>query len=209
VQEEDPVKSSYRFVALLATVALAVGGPAAFAHDGGGHGGGHHGNGHGDRHGGEILRSALVGSTPPNATPTPGPTLFGVPPAGAPWTIGESQVRVRADRVRVRGEGLLLINTGDPARDGTTGPVQMVTAAVFCNDSATPAFTSAAVPLDPDGDFRVDEDLTTPLPSPCLAPAVLVRIAQAAGAPVANGAYIAANGGNAPAAAAAPKEDDD
>lgn len=180
------MKSSYRFVALLSTVALALGATTAFAHDGGGH----HGRGHGDRHGGEILRSALVGSTP---TAAGGPTLFGVPPGGAAWTIGESQVRVRADRVRARGEALLLAN-------GTTGPVQMVVAAVFCNDSTTPAFTSNPVPLDPDGDFRVDQDLTTALPGPCLAPAVLVRIAQASnGAPT--GAYIAATGGNAPAAA--------
>jgi hypothetical protein len=197
------MKMSYRFVALLATVALSVGATSAFAHDGGGH----HGKGHGNRHGGEILRSGLVGSTPATAA-QPGPVLFGVPPAGAPWTIGNSEARVRADRVRVRGRGLLLVNTGNPALDGTVGAVQMVAAAVFCNGSTTPAFTSAAVPLDPDGDFRVDEDLATPLPSPCLAPAVLVRIAQANGAAVPNGAYIAANGGNAPAAAAAADDDD-
>jgi hypothetical protein len=195
------VNTSYRFVALLATVALAAGATTAFAHDGGGG----QGSGHGNRHGGEILRSGLVGSTPPAKG---GPPLFGVPAAGAPWTIGRSEARVRADRVRVRGEGLLLVNTGNAALDGTTGPVQMVAAAVFCNDSTTPAFTSAAVPLDPDGDFRVDQDVTTPLPSPCLAPAVLVRIAQAAGAPVPNGAYIAATGGNAPAPAAAVDDDD-
>ena len=188
------MKTPYRFVALLATVALAVGASTAFAHDGGGH----HGKGHGHRHGGEILRSGLVGSTPEAQG---GPVLFGVAPGGAPWTIDKSKVRIRSDRVRVRGKGLLLINTGNAALDGTTGPVQMVAAAVFCNGSDTPAFTSAAVPLETDGDFRVDQDLTTPLPSPCLAPAVLVRIAQANGAPVTNGAYIAANGGNAPAAA--------
>jgi hypothetical protein len=203
------VRTSYRFVALLATVALAAGTTTAFAHDGGGRdGGGHHGrgHGHGQRHGGEILRSGLVGSTPQSAG---GAVLFGVAPGGAPWTIGRSEARVSADRVRVRGNGLLLVNTGNAALDGTTGPVQMVSAAVFCNGSATAAFTSAAVPLDPDGDFRVDEDLTTPLPSPCLAPAVLVRIAQAAGAPVANGAYIAANGGNAPAPVVAADDNDD
>jgi hypothetical protein len=195
VQEGNRVKTPYRFVALLATIALAVGATTAFAHDGGG---GHHGKGHGDRHGGTILRSALVGSTPAGKG---GPVLFGVAPGGAPWTIANSEVRVRSDRVRVRGKGLLLINTGNPALDGTTGPVQMVAAAVFCNDSDTPAFTSAPVPLEPDGDFRVDQRVTTPpLPSPCLAPAVLVRIAQANGAAVPNGAYIAANGGNAPAA---------
>jgi hypothetical protein len=197
------VNTSYRFVALLATVALAAGATTAFAHDGGGH----QGRGHGNRHGGEILRSGLVGSTPTTATP-PGPVLFGVPPAGAPWTIGRSEARVRANRVRVRGEGLLLVSTGNAALDGTIGPVRMVTAAVFCNDSTTPAFTSAAVPLDPDGDFRVDQDVTTALPSPCLAPAVLVRIAETVTGPVANGPYIAASGGNAPAPAAARDNDD-
>lgn len=187
------MKTPYRFVALLATVALAAGATTAFAHDGGG---GHHGKGHGDRHGGTILRSGLVGSTPG------GPALFGVAPGGAPWTIAKSEVRVRSDRVRVRGKGLLLINAPNPALNGTTGPVQMVVAAVFCNGSNTPAFTSAPVPLERDGDFRVDQHVTTPpLPSPCLAPAVLVRIAQTNGAAVTIGAYIAANGGNAPAAA--------
>jgi hypothetical protein len=178
------VNSSYRFVALLATVALAVGATTAFAHDGGGH----QGRGHGHRHGGEILRSGLVGSTPQAAG---GAVLFGVPPGGAAWTIGDSEARVRADRVRVRGRSLLLAN-------GTVGPVRMVAAAVFCNNSTTPAFTSAAVPLDPDGDFRVDQRLTTALASPCLAPAVLVRIAQTAAGPVANGPYIASTSAGAP-----------
>jgi hypothetical protein len=191
------VNTSYRFVALLATVALAAGATTAFAHDGGGN----QGRGHGNRHGGEILRSGLVGSTPTTATP-PGPLLFGVAPGGAAWTIGNSEARVSADRLRVRGRSLLLAN-------GTVGPVQMVAAAVFCNDSKDPAVTSAPVPLDPDGDFRVDQALTG-LPSTCLAPAVLVRIAQTATGPVVNGAYIAASGGNAPApAAAAPDNDDD
>jgi len=187
------VKTPYRFVALLSTVALAVGATTAFAHGGGDH----HGKGHGHHHGGTILRSGLVGSTPLTATP-PGPTLFGVPPAGAPWVVASSKVRVRDDRVRVRAKGLLLINTGNPALDGTIGPVRMVVAAVFCNDTqdGTAAFTSAPVPLDPDGDFRVDEKNVT-LPSPCLAPGVLVRIAATAAAPtpVTNGPYIAANGG--------------
>jgi hypothetical protein len=195
------VTFSYRFAALLATVALAAGATTAFAHDGGGEGGHHGGKGHGNRHGGEILRSGLVGSTPHAPDGTGGPILFGVAPGGAPWTIGNSEARVRANRVRVRGRGLLLVNTGNAALDGTTGPVGMVAAAVFCNGAMTPAFTSDAVPLDPDGDFRVDQDVTTPLPSPCLAPAVLVRIAQANGAPVTNGPYIAASGGNAHAAA--------
>jgi hypothetical protein len=187
------VKISYRFAALLATVALSVGATTAFAHDGGGH----HGKGHGHRHGGEILRSGLAGSTPQQQG---GAVLFGVQPGGAPWTIGNSEARVRADRVRVRGRGLLLVNTGNPALDGTTGPVQMVLAAVFCNDSATPAFTSAPVALEPDGDFRIDERLTTPMTTACLAPAVLVRIAQANGvATPGGGPYIAANGAAAPA----------
>jgi hypothetical protein len=76
---------------------------------------------------------------------------------------------------------------------------------VFCNGSATPAFTSAPVPLAPDGDFRVDQAVTPALTGPCLAPAVLVRIVEPAAA---NGAYIAANGGNASAAAAGNHDDD-
>jgi hypothetical protein len=194
-QEEHALTFPYRFAAALAVVALAVGGSSAFADSG--HGGGdHHGRHHGrdndrNRHANKVLEAGLVGSTPVAAG---GPVLFGVNPGGAPWVIGDSRVKVRRDRLRVRGEGLLLINTGNPALDGTVGPVQKVTAAVFCNGSTTAAATSAPVDLDADGDFRVDADLSTPLPSPCLAPAVLIRVAQANGAPVANGAYIAASG---------------
>jgi hypothetical protein len=43
------VSIPYRFIALLTTVALAVGATTAFARDGGGH----RGRGHGHRHGGE------------------------------------------------------------------------------------------------------------------------------------------------------------
>jgi hypothetical protein len=184
------VKTPYRFVALLATVALAAGGSAAFAHDGGGH---HHGNGdghgkgHRDHHGAAILKSGLVGSTPTSAG---GPVLFGVSPGSAPWVVGQGKVKVRSDRVKARVEGLLLAASVGPPNAGTTGPVRQVVASVFCNGSTTASFTSAPVALSADGDARVDERLTSPLTSPCLSPAVLVRIFS--GTP---GAYIAANGG--------------
>jgi len=96
---------SYRFAALLATVALALGATTAFAHDGGGDNHGHGDKGQGHRHGGDVLRSDLFGS---QVAPT-GPVLFGVDPGGLPWVIARGEARVRRNgRVKVRVEGLVI-----------------------------------------------------------------------------------------------------
>lgn len=127
---------------------------------------------------GNLLRSGLVGSTPPPA----GPSLFGVPPGGAPWVADEdSSVRVGRDGrmvVRVRG---LVIPTA-PANG--TNPVPQLSASLVCNGAI--AATTAAVAFDTAGDARIRT--TVAVPSPCLAPAVLIH-------PNSNTAvYIAASG---------------
>jgi hypothetical protein len=169
----------YRFIALLATVALSVGATTAFAHDGGGD---HRGHGHNgrdnDRHGGTVLRSDVFGSQPA------GPVLFGVKPGGAPWVIAEGSAKVRRDgRVKVRVEGLVIPT---PPQSGTN-PLSNIAATVFCGGTAVG--TTAAVPFSPAGDARIDATLATPLPSPCLAPAVLLNPAPAGA--VNAGTYIA------------------
>jgi hypothetical protein len=172
---------SYRFAALLATVALALGATTAFAHDGGGDNHGHGDKGQGHRHGGDVLRSDVFGSQPT------GPTLFGVKPGNAPWVISRGEARVRRDgRVKVRVEGLVI----PTAPQNGTNPISNIAATVFCGGTAVG--TTAAVPFTPDGDARIDATLTAPVPSPCLAPAVLLN--PAPGGTVIAATYIAATG---------------
>jgi hypothetical protein len=168
----------YRFIAVLATVALAAGAGTAFADHGRDD---HHGR-HDERdRGGRVIDSALFGSRPT------GPTLFGVKPGGAPWVISRGEARVRRDgRVKVRVEGLVIPT---PPQNGTN-PLSDIAATVFCGGAAVG--TTHAVPFSTDGDARIDETLATPLPTPCLAPAVLLN--PAPGGAIAAGTYIAATG---------------
>ena len=125
-----------------------------------------------------LLRSGLVGSTPTAIAPAVGgPTLFGIPPAGAPWVVRNGRVRVsRSGDLQVRIAGLVLTSTG-------TNPVPMVTATLACN--GVPAAVTPAVPLSTAGDGRIEAMVA--VPQPCLAPAVLINIAGRVN-------YIAANG---------------
>jgi hypothetical protein len=167
---------SIRFTAALATVALAAGGTTAFADDG------HHDRGDEQgHHGDKVLESGLFGSQPG------GPVLFGVKPGGAPWVIGKSEAEVRRDgRIEVRVKGLVI----PTAPQNGTNPVSNIAAAVYCGGTAVG--TTRAVPFSTAGDARIDQTLATPLPSPCLAPAVLLNPAPGG---VINGAvYIAATG---------------
>lgn len=125
--------------------------------------------------GGLLLRSGLVGSTPG------GPVLFGVTPGGAPWVIKEGEAKVtRSGRIEVEVRGLVIPT---PPSNGTN-PVATLSASVACN--GTIAATTAAVPFSTAGNAEIEA--TVALPSPCLAPAVLLN-------PRGNPAvYIAASG---------------
>jgi hypothetical protein len=98
----------------------------------------------------------------------------GVNPAG-PWRIADLDAVVESDgHIRVRGRGLLLA-----AGNGIgTNAGASVHATLFCGPAATAtAFDEAGVPLEPNGDFRIDDFLTgsEPLPSPCENPVLLIR----------------------------------
>jgi hypothetical protein len=195
----------YRFVAVLATIALAVGGTSAFAHGGGGgngHGGGgddssHQGSGKsgGDngRHGGQLIKSDLFGSQPA----PDGPALFGVQPGGKPWVISRGEARVKRNgRIKVRVRGLVIPATA-PATGGAN-PLPAIAATLFCNGQAVG--TTAPVPFTPEGNARIEAklDLSSLQGKACLVPAVLLNPAPAAtpgAAPVADTThYIAATG---------------
>lgn len=95
-------------------------------------------------------------------------TVRGTGPGGQPWVISRLSVDVRADgRVSVDGRGLLLAG-GDAI--GTNGG-QTVRARLFCGAIA---FNSdQAVPLDANGDFRIEGNLGG-VPSPCDSPVLLI-----------------------------------
>jgi hypothetical protein len=132
-------------------------------------------------HRGTVLKSEVFGSQPT------GPVLFGVAPGGAPWVIHKSDARVSRDGfVDVRLAGLVIPT---PPSNGTN-PVPEIAATVYCNGTAVG--TTKAVPFSGAGDARIFAALGTPLPSPCLAPAVLFNPAAGGVATTTN--YIAATG---------------
>jgi hypothetical protein len=93
----------------------------------------------------------------------------GVQPGGQPWVIRDLSAEVRSDgRIRVKGEGLLL--AGGNAI-GTTGN-QSVRATLICD---TALFDTNLVPLEPDGDFRIDDVLSPAPPAVCANPVLLIR----------------------------------
>jgi len=98
----------------------------------------------------------------------------GVPPGGGPWRIADLKADIDTDgRIRVRGRGLLLASTNSIGQNAN----QRVFATLICE--AAPPFVErntnvAGVPLDPDGDFRID-DVLSPAPSDCASPVLLIR----------------------------------
>jgi hypothetical protein len=160
----------HRFIAAFAAASLAAGATTALADDD-----------HGGHDRGKAFEAELFGSQPT------GPALFGVKPGGAPWVIRRSEAEVRRDgRVEVRVDGLVIPT---PPQNGTN-PLPGIAATVYCGASAVG--TTKTVPFSPAGDARIDDRLATALPSPCLAPAVLLN-PQIGGA-VNPGVYIAATG---------------
>jgi hypothetical protein len=92
----------------------------------------------------------------------------GVNPAGIPWVITRLSADVMTDgRIFVDGRGLLLAGGNGI---GTNGG-QSVGARLFCGSVP---HNSILVPLQPNGDFRIDGVLT-PLPlNPCANPVLLI-----------------------------------
>jgi len=97
----------------------------------------------------------------------------GISPAGAPWRISELTAVVNADgRIRVRGRGLLLAGGNAIGQNGN----QSVFATLIC-EAVAPFVehnTTFSVPLQPNGDFRIDDTLTS-VPSDCASPVLLIR----------------------------------
>lgn len=96
----------------------------------------------------------------------------GVNPGAGPWTIAS----LRADvdiygRIKVRGRGLLLASSNSIGQNAN----QSVFATLIC-EAAAPfvEHSTTAVPLDANGDFRIDDTLNS-VPSDCASPVLLIR----------------------------------
>jgi hypothetical protein len=99
----------------------------------------------------------------------------GINPAGQIWVIEDLKADVRADgRIRVRGEGLLL---GGGNNIGFNANASVI-ATLHCGTSEHS--TTTPVPLDFNGDFRIDEQLS-PAPAACASPVLLIRNANTGG----------------------------
>ena len=94
--------------------------------------------------------------------------VFGVNPGGRPWVIARLSADVKTDgRISVAGRGLLL---GGGNSVGYTGN-QSVRARLVCGGVF---HDTAIVPLEPDGDFRIDDALFPLPPVPCANPVLLI-----------------------------------
>lgn len=98
----------------------------------------------------------------------------GVQPPGQIWVIDDLKTDVKANgAIKVRGKGLLL---GGGNNIGTNGS-QSVFATLICEAAAPFTLRNtnvAGVPLEPNGDFRID-DVLTPAPADCASPVLLIR----------------------------------
>ena len=160
-------------VALLAVSALAGSATTAVSAlgDSGGAGRKHGDSGRGDKqhreHGERtVLQTALAPSLPTD------PTLLGATPGGVPWVLRSGEARLSRDgRLTVSIRGLVI-----PVApfNGTAGPVNMVSASLYCGASTMPTGTSNSFPLSTDGDARITA--TFVLPAKCQIPALLIQV---------------------------------
>jgi hypothetical protein len=106
----------------------------------------------------------------------------GVSPGAGPWTIADLKAVIGVDgSISVKGKGLLLASGNGLG----TNANQHVFATLVC-EPATPFIehsTSSTVPLDPNGDFVINDVLSS-TPVECASPALLIRAS--------NGTWLAA-----------------
>lgn len=126
---------------------------------------------------GVIPVSSVAGAANPDTGTFPDVNrndVRGVPPGGQIWVIARLSADVKTNgRIRVKGEGLLLGGGNNIGGNANAS----VFATLFCQNLMHDS-NLAGVPLEPNGDFRID-DVLTPLPAePCESPVLLIRTAN-------------------------------
>ena len=118
-----------------------------------------------------VAGTANADGTFPNVTRN---IVRTVNPAGQIWVIDDLRAEVSSDaRIRVDGRGLLLAggnNIGMNAGASVFATLACGAAAPFTLHSTD----AAGVPLEANGDFRIDDALT-PAPTECVNPVLLIR----------------------------------
>jgi hypothetical protein len=135
---------------------------------------------------GDVLRADTLFPVDKPFTGSAANAIRGVTGAGAPWVIGDSDVRLRADgRLKVEFEGLVIAPNGPAAVAGTNPvPVMKITVSCVSTDAAGAATTMNAstegFPVDAAGNGEIETMVS--LPHPCVAPIIFVANNNAAGA---------------------------
>ena len=119
-----------------------------------------------------VAFSGGIGDITTGSTDT---TVLGVPAAGQIWVIRDLAAEVKVDgRIQVDGRGLLL-GAGNAIGSNANASVF---ATLFCsNDGNVQHSTNAAgVPLQVNGDFRIQDSLSPAPPDTCTSPILLIRV---------------------------------
>ena len=96
----------------------------------------------------------------------------GVQPPGQLWRIADLRADVKADgSIKVRGRGLLL--AGGNGIGGNAG--QSVRATLLCEVANPVLHNTGLVPLELNGDFRIDDVLDPPPAAVCDSAVLLIR----------------------------------
>jgi len=96
----------------------------------------------------------------------------GVAPGGQPWVIRTFEAKIKENGdIRAEGRGLVLAGGNNI---GTANGVTAVIATLFCGSDVQ--HNSGQHPLTLDGDFKIKDTLTPPLPDPCNNPVLLIRV---------------------------------
>jgi len=97
-------------------------------------------------------------------------TVNGVLPGGQPWVISALHATVEdSGRILVDGRGLLLAGGNGVGTNGA----QSVKAILFCNGVRSET-AAAGIPLEANGDFRIDDQLTPAPMGPCNTATLLI-----------------------------------
>ena len=132
---------------------------------------------------GAIAQSALAqnlvrfsGGIGDISTGSTNTTVRGVAAAGQIWVIRDLAADVKQDgSIRVDGRGLLL-GAGDAV--GSNGNAIVFATLLCANDGNVQHSTNLkGVPLEVNGDFRIDDKLSPAPPNPCTSPVLLIRVA--------------------------------
>ena len=120
-----------------------------------------------------VAGTANADGSFPNVTRN---VVRGVNPAGQIWVIGDLRAKVKMDgSIKVDGHGLLLAGgnaIGTNANASVFATLICEAAAPFVERNTD----AAGVPLEPNGDFRID-DILSPAPNECASPVLLIRSA--------------------------------